>query len=204
MGCCPWSRTEPDTTEATQRACVHWRRKWQPTPVFLPGESQGQRSLVGCSLWCRTESDTTEATQHGCLHWRRKWQPTPVFLPGESQEQRSLVGCRLWGRRESDTTEAPQQQQRQQQAELPEITLRTTIQNYSRMTTDTPGNTENSAPSASVKRCYQPTQTCTCAATCPTMAATLTAISANNRARLKEEHTTESNGVTCLCIRMQE
>ena len=29
---------------------MHWRRKWQPTPVFLPGESQGQRSLVGCLL----------------------------------------------------------------------------------------------------------------------------------------------------------
>ena len=42
---------------------MHWRRKWQPTPVFLPGESQGQRSLVGCRLWSRTESDTTEATQ---------------------------------------------------------------------------------------------------------------------------------------------
>ena len=34
----------------------------QPTPVFLPGESQGQGSLVGCRLWGRTESDTTEAT----------------------------------------------------------------------------------------------------------------------------------------------
>ena len=41
---------------------MHWRRKWQPTPVFLPGESQGQRILVGCRLWGRTESDTTEAT----------------------------------------------------------------------------------------------------------------------------------------------
>ena len=41
---------------------MHWRRKWQPTPVLLPGESQGQGSLVGCSLWGRTESDTTEAT----------------------------------------------------------------------------------------------------------------------------------------------
>ena len=40
---------------------MHWRRKWQPTPVFLPGESQGQRSLVGCRLRCCTESDTTEA-----------------------------------------------------------------------------------------------------------------------------------------------
>ena len=41
---------------------MHWRRKWQPTPVFLPGESQGHRSLVGCRLWGCTESDTTEAT----------------------------------------------------------------------------------------------------------------------------------------------
>ena len=39
-----------------------WRGKRQPTPVFLPGESQGQGSLVGCRLWGRTESDTTEAT----------------------------------------------------------------------------------------------------------------------------------------------
>ena len=41
---------------------THWRRKWQPTPVFLPGESQGQRSLVGCCLWGHTELDTTEVT----------------------------------------------------------------------------------------------------------------------------------------------
>ena len=41
---------------------MHWRRKWQPTPVFLPGESQGWGSLVGCCLWGLTESDTTEAT----------------------------------------------------------------------------------------------------------------------------------------------
>ena len=36
--------------------------QWQPTSVFLPGESQGWGSLVGCHLWCRTESDMTEAT----------------------------------------------------------------------------------------------------------------------------------------------
>ena len=41
---------------------MYWRRKWQPTPVFLPGESQGWGSLVGCRLCGRTESDTTEAT----------------------------------------------------------------------------------------------------------------------------------------------
>ena len=41
---------------------MHWRRKWQPTPVLLPGESQGWGSLVGFHLWDCTESDTTEVT----------------------------------------------------------------------------------------------------------------------------------------------
>ena len=37
---------------------MHWRRKWQPTPVFLPGESQGRGSLVGCCLWGVAQSQT--------------------------------------------------------------------------------------------------------------------------------------------------
>ena len=44
------------------------RRQWQPTPVFLPREALGQRSLVGCCPWGSTESDTTEVTQHACVH----------------------------------------------------------------------------------------------------------------------------------------
>ena len=39
---------------------IPWRRKWQPTPVFLTGESQGQRSLVGYHPWGHEESDTAE------------------------------------------------------------------------------------------------------------------------------------------------
>ena len=63
----PWGRKESDTTERLHfhfslSTFMHWRRKGQPTPVFLPGESQGWGSLVGCRLWGRTESDTTEAT----------------------------------------------------------------------------------------------------------------------------------------------
>ena len=50
-----------EATSLSLFTLMHWRRKWQPTPVFLPGESQGG-SLVGCHLWGRTESDTTEAT----------------------------------------------------------------------------------------------------------------------------------------------
>ena len=73
-----------------------WRRKWQPTPLFLPGESHGRRSLVGYSPQSRKEWDMTE-----WLHFHFL-----VFLPGESQGQRSLVGCRIWGPTELDTTES--------------------------------------------------------------------------------------------------
>ena len=52
---------------------MHWRRKWQPTPVFLPGEFQGQGSLVGCHLWGCTKLDTTEVTQQ---------QQNPVVTEG--------------------------------------------------------------------------------------------------------------------------
>ena len=41
---------------------IPWRRKWQPTPVFFPGESCGQRNLAGYSAYGHTESDTTEVT----------------------------------------------------------------------------------------------------------------------------------------------
>ena len=57
--------TESDMTERLHFhffTFMHWRRKWQATPVFLPGESQGCGSLMGCRLWDHTESDTTEAT----------------------------------------------------------------------------------------------------------------------------------------------
>ena len=64
---------------------MRWRRQWQPTPVFLPGESQGRGGLVGCRLWGRAELDTTEATwqQHSkvvCIHKERE-EELPV---GES------------------------------------------------------------------------------------------------------------------------
>ena len=66
----PWTE-EPGRLQSTRSlretllslfTFMHWRRKWQPTPVFLPGESQGRGSLEGCRPWGRTESDMTEAT----------------------------------------------------------------------------------------------------------------------------------------------
>ena len=47
---------------------IHWRRKWQPAPVFLPRESRGRGSLVGCRVWDRTELDTTEVTWHSITY----------------------------------------------------------------------------------------------------------------------------------------
>ena len=65
VGYSPWGCEESDVTERLHfhfSLFMHWRRKWQPTPVFFPGESHEQGSLVGCCLWGHTESDTTEAT----------------------------------------------------------------------------------------------------------------------------------------------
>ena len=56
---------------------MHWRRKWQPAPVFLPGESQGRGSLVGCCLWGCTESDTTEATAAAAAYMSIKTLESP-------------------------------------------------------------------------------------------------------------------------------
>ena len=46
---------------------IPWRRKWQPTPVFLPGKSYGQRSLAGYSPWGHKEYVMTEVTEHIAL-----------------------------------------------------------------------------------------------------------------------------------------
>ena len=71
---------------------MHWRRKWQPTPVFFPGESQGQGSLVGCHLWGRTESDTTEAT------WQQQQQEVfKVRLRYYVASTKLYTGTRLSG-----------------------------------------------------------------------------------------------------------
>ena len=65
---------------------MHWRRKWQPTPVFLPGESQGRGSLVGCHLWGRTASDTTAVTAAAAawVLWQRFSGSTHSFNGGVS------------------------------------------------------------------------------------------------------------------------
>ena len=84
-------------TSLSRFTFMHWRRKWQPTPVFLSRESQGQWSLVGCCLWGRTELDTTEATSSSSssnVHWWQDastthrgslWVSVPTMLCGNSR-----------------------------------------------------------------------------------------------------------------------
>ena len=69
---------------------MHWRRKWQPTPVFLPGESQGRGNLVGCCLWGRAESDTTEATQQQQQQHHPLFYTEKIYCRLNNTEKRDL------------------------------------------------------------------------------------------------------------------
>ena len=108
---CPWRQEELDLTgqlNNSNNLCAfpfiytlslftftHWRRKWQPTPVFLPGESQGRGSLVSCRLWGCTESQlkrlssSSMQSQHSFLKlvqplilcsYFRCFHPTVIYL----------------------------------------------------------------------------------------------------------------------------
>ena len=71
---------------------IHWRRKWQSTPVLLPGKSHGQRSLIGYNPWSRKESDTTEQ-----LHFHFHFHA----LEKEMATHSSVLACRIPGMGES-------------------------------------------------------------------------------------------------------
>ena len=78
---------------------MHWRRKWQPLPVFLPGEFHGQRSLAGYSPWGRKELDMTEATltHMPLIHCQPLKTRVPVFWNPDSliywkKIRRAIVG----------------------------------------------------------------------------------------------------------------
>ena len=66
-----------------------WRREWLPTPVFLPGEFNGQRSLVGCSPWGCKESDTTE--------WLTLSEDIRNYLKQQQQQQNTILMRHIFG-----------------------------------------------------------------------------------------------------------
>ena len=81
---------------------LFWRRKWQPTPGFLPGEFCGQRSLAGDSSWGHTEPEATEAAEHTRMHCSSAApKPKPYFSvtcwsPSSSSVNRSSFQTEFW------------------------------------------------------------------------------------------------------------
>ena len=86
-----------------------WRRKWQPTPMFLLGESQGRGSLVGCRLWGHTESDTRRsdlaAAAAAAIYWWN-WPKgvselglfsTVSHELGGKHQTENFLACCCWG-----------------------------------------------------------------------------------------------------------
>ena len=99
-----WTVGHDWATSLSLFTSMHLRRKWQPTPAFLPGESQGRGSLTGCRLWGRTESDTTERLpfhfslscigegngnplQRSCLENPKDWGAWRAAVYGVAQSQ---------------------------------------------------------------------------------------------------------------------
>ena len=77
-----WLSSSSRVTSLSLFTFMQWRRKWQPTPVFLPGESQGRGSLMGCCLWGRSSSSSRTSAWtldyagrrswcHHCLFWNQ-------------------------------------------------------------------------------------------------------------------------------------
>ena len=98
---------------------MHWRRKWQPTPVFLPGESQGRWSSSSSSMlstgfpwWFRGKDSACNLGDSGLIPKLgrspgegNEWLPTPLFLPGEFHGQSKLMSYSAWDCEESDMNE---------------------------------------------------------------------------------------------------
>ena len=72
---------------------IPWRRKWQPTPAFLCGESHGQRSLVDYSPWDHRESDMTEVTAHRITHTTCKYTVPDFELPSSKNRAYTSWHC---------------------------------------------------------------------------------------------------------------
>ena len=101
---------------------MYWRRKWQPTPVFLPRESQGRGSLVGHRLWGCTESDRTEVTQqYGQLDGEK------YCCDGD---QIILRGCFYWVVRNYLTEKIAVESARQRETEHTDLGQEHSLQGY--------------------------------------------------------------------------
>ena len=71
---------------------MHWRRKWQPTPVFLPGESQGRGSLIGCCLWGRTELDWSDLAAAAAYNLNKQKLNAIILEENKEEEKEEKEG----------------------------------------------------------------------------------------------------------------
>ena len=95
-------------TQLSDFTFTHWRRQWQPTPVFLPGESQGRGSLVGCRLWgCTVGHDWSDLAAAAAAAWhglRNCWawnDPSSTFTTLKTRSLATLdslssITCIFW------------------------------------------------------------------------------------------------------------
>ena len=85
------SATEGDTRDMAsilELGRFPWSRKWQPTPVFLPGKFHGQRSLMGYSQWGCKELDTTQhAHTHTHTHTHEHTHTKSIYIPGPTKQR---------------------------------------------------------------------------------------------------------------------
>ena len=91
---------------------MHWRRTWQPTPVFLPGESQGWQSLVGCHLWGQTQLKWLSSSSSSCIAGRffTNWAIREVHRRGgEKKTQRLCLGKLVLSRSQSEKDEVAEE-----------------------------------------------------------------------------------------------
>ena len=75
---------------------IPWRRKWQPTPVFLPGKSHGWRSLAGYIPWGCKELDTTEQLHFHAAHETTSSHPASSLVPQYGGSTLGGVVCGQW------------------------------------------------------------------------------------------------------------
>ena len=82
---------------------IPWRRKWQPTPVLLPGKSHGQRSLVGYHLWdCkRVRHGLVTKQQHGGVTWTCQEEAKSKMKDRTGSDARLVLSAQSWGEQQS-------------------------------------------------------------------------------------------------------
>ena len=110
---------------------THWRRKWQPTSVFLPGESQGRRSLVGCrQVVAQSRTRLKRLSSSSMSHlWGGIFQPSRVIIPLASEDSCPFT-CKIYAPH-SNISQSLNSLQHQLKSKVPSKHITSKISNLS-------------------------------------------------------------------------